>query len=157
MRVTRNPARSIRKLAKDLPVSRTTMQRLVRNKLHLQPYKYKKRQGLSNQQKVSRRKKCIALLERIARDEHLSTVFSDEKLFTVEPAYNHQNMRILAASSKEADSIGRVVSRNTQPASVMVWAGVSATGRTPLVFVEKGVKINAESYLEDILKKHLIP
>lgn len=66
-------------------------------------------------------------------------------------------MRILAGSSKEVDSIGRVVSRNTQPASVMVWAGVSATGRTPLVFVEKGVKINAESYLEDILKKHLIP
>lgn len=42
LRVTRNPARSIRKLAKDLHVSRTTMQRLVRNKLHLRLYKYKK-------------------------------------------------------------------------------------------------------------------
>ncbi|VDP09769.1 unnamed protein product [Heligmosomoides polygyrus] len=157
LRVTRNPARSVRKLAKDLHVSRTTMQRLIKNKLHLRPYKYKKKTGAQQPAEGVEEEKCIALLERVARDEHLSTVFSDEKLFTVERAYNHQNMRILAGSSKEADSIGRVVSRNTQPAPVMVWAGVSATGRTPLVFVEKGVKIHAKSYLEDILKKHLIP
>ena len=34
----------------------------------------------------------------------------------------------------------------------MVWAGVCGTGKTPLVFVEKGVKINAKVYQESILK-----
>ncbi|KIH45639.1 Kunitz/Bovine pancreatic trypsin inhibitor domain protein, partial [Ancylostoma duodenale] len=40
-------------------------------------------------------------------------------------------------------------------ASVMVWAGVSATGRTLLIFVEKGAKINTEFHLEEVLKKEL--
>ena len=30
----------------------------------------------------------------------------------------------------------------------MVWAGVCATGKTPLVFVEPGVKINRHNYME---------
>ena len=34
----------------------------------------------------------------------------------------------------------------------MVWAGVSAVGRTPLVFVPPGVKINALTYQDLILK-----
>ena len=33
----------------------------------------------------------------------------------------------------------------------MVWAGISAVGRTPLVFVPKGVKINSKTYQELIL------
>ncbi|KIH56022.1 hypothetical protein ANCDUO_13804 [Ancylostoma duodenale] len=44
-----------------------------------------------------------------------------------------------------------------KPATVVVWAGVSATGRTPLIFVEKGAKINADFYLEEVLKKDLLP
>ena len=44
----------------------------------------------------------------------------------------------------------------------MVWAGITATGKTPLVFVDRKVKINGEVYrqliLEDVLgpwaKKH---
>ncbi|VDO80847.1 unnamed protein product [Heligmosomoides polygyrus] len=39
----------------------------------------------------------------------------------------------------------------------MVWAGVCATGRTPLVFVERGAKINTDVYLNDILKKEMLP
>ncbi|KAI6651260.1 hypothetical protein LOD99_5407 [Oopsacas minuta] len=33
-----------------------------------------------------------------------------------------------------------------KPLSVMIWAGVSAVGRTPLIFVPAGVKINAKTY-----------
>lgn len=39
----------------------------------------------------------------------------------------------------------------------MVWAGVSASGCTPLVFVPKGVKINTVAYVDGILKPHLLP
>ena len=34
----------------------------------------------------------------------------------------------------------------------MVWAGISANGRTPLIFVPPGVKINSISYRELILE-----
>ena len=34
----------------------------------------------------------------------------------------------------------------------MVWAGISAIGRTPLIFVPEGVKINSKTYQDHILE-----
>ena len=39
----------------------------------------------------------------------------------------------------------------------MVWAGVTADGRTPLVFIPQGVKINQQVYRESILESVLKP
>ena len=42
-------------------------------------------------------------------------------------------------------------------ASVMVWAAVTESGRSPLVFVEQDVKLNQENYQNDILVGSLLP
>ena len=34
----------------------------------------------------------------------------------------------------------------------MVWAAVAASGRYPLVFIDRGIKINEEYYRENVLK-----
>ena len=39
----------------------------------------------------------------------------------------------------------------------MVWAVVTATGRSPLFFVSMGVKLNFEWYVSDILEACLLP
>ena len=39
----------------------------------------------------------------------------------------------------------------------MVWGGICASGKTPLVFVEKEVKINQEVYRRDILEAVVLP
>ena len=39
----------------------------------------------------------------------------------------------------------------TKPQSVMAWAGISAKGRTPLIFVPVGVKIHSAMYQKLIL------
>ena len=39
----------------------------------------------------------------------------------------------------------------------MVWAAISERGKSPLVFVPQGVKINKERYIEDILEGALRP
>ena len=39
----------------------------------------------------------------------------------------------------------------------MVWAAVTESGRSPLVFVEQGVKRNQENYRNDILAGSLLP
>ena len=39
----------------------------------------------------------------------------------------------------------------------MVWAGITATGKTPLVFVDRNVKINAAVYQQLILRDTLDP
>lgn len=51
----------------------------------------------------------------------------------------------------------KFIQRRHFPKSVMVWAGISKTGKTPLVFVEQGVKINAQIYQEEILRKIVLP
>uniref|UniRef100_A0A914E1U2 Transposase n=1 Tax=Acrobeloides nanus TaxID=290746 RepID=A0A914E1U2_9BILA len=38
----------------------------------------------------------------------------------------------------------------------MIWAGICATGKTPLVFVDPGVKINRHVYM-DMLAEHCFP
>ncbi|CAJ0939812.1 unnamed protein product, partial [Mesorhabditis belari] len=39
----------------------------------------------------------------------------------------------------------------------MVWAGVTADGKTPLVFVQPGVKIDQNYYEKEILMRHMKP
>ena len=39
----------------------------------------------------------------------------------------------------------------------MVWAATTATGRSPLVFVPSGVKLNSQRYISDFLKAELLP
>ena len=39
----------------------------------------------------------------------------------------------------------------------MVWAGICANGKTPLVFIDRNVKINAAVYQNDILSAYVHP
>ena len=43
------------------------------------------------------------------------------------------------------------------PQSVMVWGRICATGKTPLIFVDESVKINAEVYRREILESVVLP
>ena len=50
-----------------------------------------------------------------------------------------------------------LVTRTQTPAMVMVWAAITGNGRPPLVFINRGVKINAEYYRENMLEGALTP
>ena len=50
----------------------------------------------------------------------------------------------------------RVVTCSQGAASLMVWAAVTETRRSPLIFVEQGVKINQENYQNIILQQSLL-
>ena len=151
-RIRRNPRRSLRKMAVELKVSRGSLQNLVRNDLGLRSFKRKKVHFLSKQIREKRKSRSKILLNRLANQGLERVVFSDEKLFTIEEATNTQNDRILAKTSSSIPEQHLFVSRAQKPSSVMVWAGISAVGRTPLIFVPSGVKINAATYKELILE-----
>ena len=57
---------------------------------------------------------------------------------------------------KEKLGWGGLFRRIQKPKSVMVWAGICGTGKSPVVFVKPGVKINQVEYLK-ILKKKVLP
>lgn len=155
-RIKRNPRRSQRQMASDIGISPRSIGRIVKSRLNLYPYTPQICHALTDDMKQKRKERCKKLLSRFARGRHSSIVFSDEKLFTIDPVSNRQNDRILAASITDANKKGRIQGRTAHPQSVMVWGGITSTGKTPLVFVDAGVKINKDIYkktiLEDVLK-----
>jgi len=133
-------------------VSRSSIQRIIKEDLGLTPYKWRKVHGLSMQQRRARLERSKALLQRYGFGDVDRIVFSDEKLFVVEESLNSQNDRIYAAAFEDIPEQERTVQRFQKPGSVMIWGAVSSRGKFPLVFVESGVKINAAYYREAILE-----
>lgn len=156
-RVTRNPAQSQRKLSSKLGTSRSNIQRILREDLRLKPYKKRLVHGLTDVQKEKRNERSKTLIEVYAGKNLENIIFSDEKLFTVAEAHNPQNNRVYACSFEDISEQDRTVTRFASEKKIMVWAGISKKGKLPLIFVEPGVKINAEYYLESILKSVLKP
>ena len=156
-RLRRNPSRSTRKLAKDTSVSVSTMQRLLKDDLHVYPYKFTKRQLLSNATKKKRLDRAKVLIKRLVVGTWPQVLWTDEKLFTVQAIHNHQNDRIWIPN-KDMVPVERCSSfRRQKPSSVMVWAGVTSTGlKTPLIFIDEGVKINQTIYRR-MLEEKVIP
>jgi transposase len=169
--IQRNPttkANSVRKLARKLGIGRDSAHRILREDLGKKPFKYLKRQKLNEAAKKKRLDRSRALLERFSRRKHRKIVFSDEKLFDIEQVglvalfsvslflkvFNPQNDRIWADEAPETEQ--RVVERTQKPGSVMVWGAIHAAGKTPLVFVEAGVKIDKRVYM-DMLREHFFP
>ncbi|KAI6653049.1 hypothetical protein LOD99_3885 [Oopsacas minuta] len=133
------------------------MGRIVKEDLGLKCYKFRELQLLSEVNKRRRYEKCLILGKRFTGGTHQSIVFSDEKIFTVEIAYNRQSSRILAPDQKSISSSIRTIERTQKPASVMVWGAITSDRRTPLVVIDKGVKINKEMYAKSILENALKP
>ena len=85
--IKRNPttkANSSRKLAKKLGIDQRQAWEILRQDLGLKPWKYQKRQKLTEQTKQKRRERCPALLRRFSRGRHRQIVFSDEILVDIQ-------------------------------------------------------------------------
>jgi hypothetical protein len=100
-------ANSQRKMAKKIRISRWAIRSMLK-KGGYRPWKDQERQALNEVQMKKRRERCPELLARYF-DCHdadgLPVLFTDEKLFTVEQAYNHQNdNRWTRGSPPKADS-----------------------------------------------------
>jgi len=156
-KLRRNPGRSARKLAQEATVSRSTMQRLLKDDLGVKPYKVTKRQLLSDATKTKRLDRAKVLLKKLFDGTQPQVLWTDEKLFTVQAIHNAQNDRKWLKNKNSIPVEQRTSFRRQKPASVMVWAGVTSTGlKTPLIFIDEGVKINQHVYL-NMLKDKVVP
>lgn len=157
MKLRRNPQRSAREMAKAANISHTTVQNLLKKDLKCLPYKKVKRQLLSGPTRDKRLKRAPLLLHRLQDCTQPPVLWTDEKLFTVQAVHNTQNDRIWARNVKDIPEERRISFHRQKPASVMVWAGVTSCGlKTPLFFIEEGVKINQHVYL-DLLRDKVLP
>ncbi|XP_076232935.1 uncharacterized protein LOC143178282 [Calliopsis andreniformis] len=131
-RIERNPRRSANKMEKELSVSHScfwSIQKILKTELKLKPYKIQKVHDRNAAQMKIRLDRAKELKRLAASGEIPNIVFSDEKIFTIE---QYGSM-------------------------VMVWAAVTADGRSPLVFLKLGIKVNATVYREKVLKAALKP
>uniref|UniRef100_A0A7I4YUP3 DDE_3 domain-containing protein n=1 Tax=Haemonchus contortus TaxID=6289 RepID=A0A7I4YUP3_HAECO len=138
-------------MSKEIDISRGSLRRIVKEHLHDRAFKRSRGHFLSEQAKLKRKDRSQQLLHRFQEDRHREILFTDEKVFTVEQVLNKQNDRIYA-KSKPKD----VIQRKAHPLSLMVFAGISAEAKTPLIFVPQEVKVNGKAYLE-ILKDQVWP
>ena len=129
-------------------ISHTTVQNVLEKDLKCYPYKKVKRQLLSGPTCKKRLKRARLLLHRLQDCMQPPVLWTDEELFTVQAVHNAQNDRVWARNVKDISEERRISFWCQKPASVMVWAGVMSCGlKTPLIFIEEGVKINQHVYL----------
>lgn len=152
--------RSIREIARETGISKTTVHMIVHKNLRLKCLKKKRAQELTQANKLTRLVRAKQLLK--SYPQHLVHFiwFTDEKVFTVAAPKNPQNDRLYvngATKKKEVGASRLLRTRTTFSQSVMVSIGVSTLGCTELIFVEPGVKINGAYYRDVLLSQHLLP
>ena len=153
-KVRRNPKRSIQEMAKEAKVSQGTMFMIFHKDLQMSPYKHVKKQLLSTKTAEKHLARAKILLSCIEASTVPNVVFSDEKKFNVQ---NHVNPQNDCVWSHDGEMGPRTVNWGKGAASVIVWAAITESGRSPLILVEQGVKLNQEKYRNDILVGSLLP
>jgi len=153
-KIRRDPQRSGRKLAREHKISQTSMRRILADDLNMKPYKKCRRHGLTIKNKQARKQRCKELLRWHAES---NIVFSDEKLFLLQPSLNSQNDRVYAVSIADIPEDKKTIECFQNVPKLMVWGAILVGQKFPLVFVKEGVKINARIYVQEILHKNLLP
>ncbi len=151
-RVERDPTSSMRRIAKELNVDektiRTTIKDLGKKSLVRPP-----RQLITENTRVKRLERARAMLNKMKKGGSPVTIFSDKKIFTVDQAYNRRNDRVILDQGETPTP----VNRTKHPASVMVLGVVASNGKKcPPIFIESGVRITADIYI-DLLKTKVLP
>lgn len=156
-RIDRNPRCSGRKIACEMKISQRSMRRILRDELHLKPLKLRKAHDLTDAQKEDRLDKAKELIRLIESGQLPNLVFSDEKSFKIERFMYKQNDQVYIPDKLAENLQLQLASKNQTPQMLMVWAAITADGRSPLVFIDHGIKLNAKYYQETILKGVLTP
>jgi hypothetical protein len=152
--------RTIRQIAREANIPRTTVHRIIHQDLALICFKKRRAHELTEANKITRLTRAKQLLKKYPEALVGFIFFTDEKLFTVASPVNLQNDRVYASAGtkKKQLSADRLLrTRSNFSKSVMVSVGVSALGCTSLVFIEAGVKINGAYYRDVLLSEHLLP
>ena len=138
-------------MAKSIDMSPRTMRQLFHKDLKMSSFTVQKRQTLSAAVKQKKLERSKVLLKKFRSGMAGAIVWSDEKIFTVKFAHNQRNDRIIGRNIKEIPYNQKTMYQTMKPTSIMVWATVSKTWRSLLIFIDQSAKINTKYYVENIL------
>ncbi|XP_054708397.1 uncharacterized protein LOC129218207 [Uloborus diversus] len=144
-------------MAKELEIREKSVRTIVKNKMGLRSYKINRLHFLNDTMKQKRLIKARRMFRLTAGARLSKVLFTDEKIFIIESTHNGQNHRQLLKQGQKKIAAAKIIGHSHFPASVMVWAAICATGKKPLVFIDRNVKINAASYQQRVLCDVLRP
>jgi hypothetical protein len=116
------------------------MSHLIRDDQHMRVHHRSKGHILTPALKKIRRTRAQCFLQWHAENRN-KNIFTDEKIFTIEEQYNHQNNKIYAQTSCEVKENVPKVQGGDHPSYVMAWWEVSHLEMTHLHFCKKGLKL----------------
>jgi len=136
-------------LGEKYKVHRTTVARYVKQNFGLSRKKKRKVHLLNERQKVIRFQRSHRLYQ-FLKDNLDKIISTDEKVFHLSQANGETDFFF----AKRGDRTRHFFSSRDKnfPKSVMVWGGISKSGKTKLRFIKPGVKVNAQYYIDEILK-----
>ena len=149
-----NPTASISTAVRELGLSFGSIWFILRRHLKWRPYKYKKVNKLTPQNEEARRIFCSWILAKEVGFEQ-KIIFSDEKMFVLNPAPNMQNNRIWAPFDPDEEAVCRVQSSS----KVMCWAAMVGDSVLTLRWMDDDHRprtVTGDSYLE-MLRKEVWP
>lgn len=123
----------------------------------LRPYKKRKFRGLRPRIRTRERQYAKLMLKRHGLRAVKNITFSDEKLFRVQQCLNAQSGHICSVAFEDSTVHLRTAQRFHNSSSVIVWAGVSDKAKFPLIFIEKGIKVDSRYCHSKILEFQLKP
>ena len=141
---------SVRSLAKDYSISKSSAHRILKDNLKLCAYKMRIEPKLTEEHKNKRKKFVNWVGHNFRKENTMRILFSDEKIFDLDDMYNSQNQRIWASSRDEADEKGGIKEKQKFPQKVMVWLGVCSKGVTPLVIFDRET-VDHVVYIQKVL------
>ena len=92
---------------------------------------------LSDDQKIKRKKFANWIRTNFRREDTMRILFSDEKFFHIDGAYNSQNDRVSAVSRTDADEKGGIQERHKFPQKVTILVNACSKSVTPLVVLDE--------------------
>jgi AraC-like DNA-binding protein len=152
--------KSPREIQRETGISRSSVQRIVKQDLQLKTYKRMIGQKLNESVKLKRLQRSRQLLERFPNERSVRSIwFTDEKIFTIATPVNSQNDRVYSIETKKSRIPESRLLRERDHFSrgIMVSVGVSRIGKTSVVFVEPGAKVNSGYYCDHVLRQGLLP
>jgi len=110
---------------------------------------------LSDADKLKRLTASKRLLRRLTKAKLTRTWFSDEKVFSVQTTTNSQKDRVYANTAVKCDvPVARLLKRRKHfSQKIMVSVAVSNLGKTSLMFVQPGAKVDSSYYCNVVLNR----
>ena len=142
---------SQREMANSCGVSLGTVNRIINCLLKAKLRKKRPVHKLSDAQIKKRSARAWRLYLRLNNNKWKNFVTTDEAMFYMGGSYNRRRVCYIRSNETDMQKL-KFVKRDSFAPGFMVWAGVSYYGKTSLRIINKGVKVNADYYIDHVLK-----